>query len=247
MGKPHYVQVESKNALLELLKAGKTFDKIFLANNAYKDPKTAEILSEAGKRHVPVIKSARRLLKRKSRTGALESVIGLMLSENNWDLDDLLTEIFSKKMVPFFLIVDHIKYAQNIGAILRTAYASGVNGVILPVQKNSFVDSEVMRISMGASERVPLVEMNLFDAIKQLKDSGVKIASLDMEGKTYYENDLKGPIAIILGAEDVGISSKLLERSDIKLSIPMREGIGSLNVSVSAGVICYEKLRQEVA
>ena len=100
---------------------------------------------------------------------------------------------------------------------------------------------------MGAAERIPLVEMNLFSAVKQLKKEGLKIFGVHMDGDSYFNVDLTGPCAFILGSEDTGISTGMLERVDQKVSIPMREGIGSLNVSVSAGVLMYDKLRQEVS
>ncbi len=246
MSKAYHIQVDSKNAILELLKADKAFEKIYVATNAFKDPKTLEILSEAGKRNIPIIRVPRRSIDRRSRSGGTKSVLGLLISENSWSLDDLLTHLFSRKQIPFFLILDHLKYSQNIGAIFRVAYASGVNGIVLPVRQKSYIDSEVTRVSMGASERVPVVEMGFFDCIKNLKKNGVKVLALQNGGSIHYKTDLKGPLAIVLGSEDEEISSKILERVDGTVSIPMREGITELNVSVSAGVLCYEKLRQEV-
>ncbi len=246
MSKNYHIQVDSKNAILELLKADKSFEKIYVATNAYKDPKTLEILKEAGKRNIPIIKVPRRSIDRKSRSGGTKSVLGLLISDNCWDLDDLLTHIYSQKQNPFFLILDHLKYSQNIGAIFRLAYASGVNGIVLPIREKSYIDSEVTRISMGASERVPIVEMGFFECIKTLKKNDIKVYAINNEGSIYYEENLKGPIAFVVGAEDEPISSKILERSDGAISIPMREGISELNVSVSTGVVCYEKLRQEV-
>ena len=247
MGKNYHIQVDSKNAILELLKAGKSFEKIYVATNAFKDPKTLAILQEARSREVPVIKVPRRSIDRKSRGRGTKSVLGLLISENSWSLDELLNHLFAQKKTPFFLILDEIKYSQNLGAIFRVAYASGVNGIILPVKKTSYIDSEVTRVSMGASERVPIVEMNFFEAMKDLKKNGVKILALKDEGMNYYEADLKGPLAIVIGSEDEEISSKILERVDGTISLPMREGMNKLNISVSTGILCYEKLRQEVS
>jgi 23S rRNA (guanosine2251-2'-O)-methyltransferase len=246
MGKNYHIQVDSKNAILELLKADKSFEKIYVATNAFKDPKTLAILTEARKRDIPVIKVARRSIDRKSRGRGTKSILGLLISENSWALDDLLNHLFSQKKNPFFLILDNPKYAQNIGAIFRVAYASGVNGIVLPVKQNSYIDSEVTRVSMGASERVPIVEMGVFECMKDLKKNGVKILALHNDGEVYYEQDLKGPLALVIGSEDESISSKVLERVDGTISIPMREGVGELNVAVGTGVLCYEKLRQEV-
>lgn len=246
MPKPKFIQIESKNALLELLKEGRDFDKIFLVSTAFKDPKTKEIIEEAGKRGVPMIKVSRRALNRKLRTSSSESIIGHMFSENLWTLDELLDKIYSENKQPFFLILDDLKYSQNVAAIMRTAFAVGVNGIIVNPQEKSLISDETIRISMGAAERVPLVEMSLFTALKTLKSNDIKIYAVSMEGEHYYDKDLKGPVAFVLGAEDVGISTGVMERVDEKISIPMREGIGSLNVSVSAAVLTYEKLRQEV-
>lgn len=247
MGKNYLIQVDSKNAILELLRADKSFEKIYVATNAFKDPKTLSILTEARKRDIPIIKVARRSIDRRSKGKGTKSVLGLLISENSWSLDDLLNHLFSEKKNPFFLILDNPKYSQNLGAIFRVAYASGVNGIILPVRQNSYIDAEVTRVSMGASERVPIVEMGIFECMKNLKKNGVQILALNNDGGVYYEQDLKGPVAFVIGSEDEPISSKVLERVDGSVSLPMREGIGELNIAVSTGVLCYEKLRQEVS
>lgn len=246
MPREKFVQIESKNAVLELLKEGKKLDRIYIALNAYKDPKTREIVELAGKQKIEVIDVNRRSLNRIARGGSLESVVGMMRAENQWGLSELLEKQYKDGIQPFFLLLDHLKYEQNIGAILRTAYAAGVNGVVTPVKRENFLTSEAIRVSMGAALRVPIVEMSIYAAIKILKTDGVKIVSVSMGERQYYETDLRGPIAFILGAEDTGISTRALEKSDFKITIPMREGIGSLNVAASAAVICYEKLRQEI-
>lgn len=247
MSKQRFIQIESKNALLELLREGRDFERIYLASSAYRDEKTKEIVQLAEEKKIPVIRVPRKTLMRRLRASTSESVVGMMYSQNQWDLDDLLESIYKEKKVPFFLILDEVKYTQNIAAIMRTAFAVGVNGVITHPSDVNLVTDETIRISMGAAERIPLVEMNLFTAIKELKKNGIKVFGVHMDGSTYFETDLKGPCAFVLGAEDVGISTGMLERVDEKISIPMREGIGSLNVSASAAVLMYEKLRQEVS
>jgi 23S rRNA (guanosine2251-2'-O)-methyltransferase len=245
MNREKYIQIESKNALLELLKEGRRFQRIFLAQNAYKDPKTEEIIVEAAKQHVPVNKVTRRILDRRARTSSCESVIGLMEQQNQMKLNELLEDIYSKDDQPFLLVFDHIKYSLNIGAITRTAFGAFVNGIITPIKKANLINNETIRISMGACERIPFVEMNLFQAIKELQEKGIRCVALEVGGVPHYKADLTGPIAIILGAEDVGVSEKILERCDQIVSLPMREGIGSLNVNASAGIVMYEKIRQE--
>jgi len=245
MSQPNIIQIESKNALLELLLDNRDFERIYIASNAFKDVKTHEIIKLANEKRIPIIKVPRRTLNRKARTGA-ESVIGVMVSQNSWGLGELMDKIYEEKKIPFLLILDNIKYTQNIAAIMRTAFAAGVNGIIVPPSQKSLITDETIRISMGAAERIPIVEMNLYEAVKEIKKEDIRVIGVHMDGKTYFEKDLKGPIAFILGAEDVGISTGMLERVDEKISIPMNEGIGSLNVSVSGSILMYEKLRQEV-
>lgn len=247
MPRQKFIQIESKNAILELLKDGKPIDRIYIAQNAYKDPKTREIVEMAHKQKVQVIDINRRSLNRITKAGSVESVVAMTQAENQWGLRELLDKLYSQNMTPFFLLLDHLKYEQNISAVLRTAFAAGVNGVITPISRDNFITGESVRISMGAALRIPIVEIGIFEAIKILQKNGVRIMALTMEGKSFYETDLKGGVAFVLGAEDVGISSKVLEKVDQQISIPMREGIGSLNVSASAAVVCYEKLRQEVS
>ncbi len=247
MPRQKFVQIESKNAIIELLQEGREFMKILIANSAYKDPKTQDILMLASKRRVPIERISRKSLQKHVKSGNVESVVGLMVADNMWKLSDLLVKLREDNKFPFFIILDHVKYDQNIAAILRTAYASGVNGVITPIDVKNFLNNETIRISMGASLRIPIIEMNLFTAIKELQKEGVRVYALDMDGKLFYQEDLRGSVAFVLGAEDVGVSSKVMERVDAKLTIPMREGIGSLNVSASGAVMMYEKLRQEVS
>jgi len=247
MSKDRFIQIESKNALVELLREGRDFERIYIASSAYRDEKTKEIVKLAGEKKIPILRVPRKALQRRLRSSNSESVVGMMFSQNQWNLDELLKKIYEEKKIPFFLVLDDIKYTQNIAAIMRTAFATGVNGIITSPSNVNLITDETIRISMGAAERIPLVEMNLFVAIKRLKEEGIKIYGVHMDGETYFKVDLTGPCAFVLGAEDTGISSRVLERVDKTVSIPMREGIGSLNVSVSAAVLMYEKVRQEVS
>lgn len=246
MSRTKFVQIESKNAVLELLEEGRKFEKIYMALNAYKDPKTLGITQLASKQKTPIEKVSRKFMERLAKTSNSESIVGLMIADNMWTLDELLAKIHEQKVNPFFLLLDHIKYDLNIGAILRTAFASGVNGIITPIKAENFLTHESLKVSMGAAVRIPIVEMNLFSAIGEMKKNGIKVFGVSMEGNKYYDTDLTGPVAFVLGAEDVGISTRVGERVDQNISIPMRTGIGSLNVSASSAIICYEKLRQEV-
>lgn len=243
--KKKYIQIENKNAILELLEDGRKFLKIFLALNAYKDPKTKQILELAAKKGIPIENTSRRIMNRRSKTSSIESIVGMLEPQNQFSLTGLLDMLHSKNEDPFFLIFDDLKYTQNVGAILRSAFAGFVNGIITPIRKDALFTDEIIRISMGAAERIPYVEMNLFAAIKELKKNAVKIVSLHMDGDVYFQSDLTGPVAFVVGAEDTGVSDKILERSDLSVTIPMKHGIGSMNVSASTAIVVFEKIRQE--
>lgn len=243
--KTRYVHVESKNALLELLQAGEKIDKIFVANNAYRDMKTKLIVAEAGRRGVPMEKVTRKRINRLARTKTCESIVGLKPIGKELDLSEVLAREPNQAGSKLFLILDHVEYGQNLGAITRTGFGAKVDGIIIPKRKNRMMTDDVTRISMGASERVPVMQMSLFDAIKRLKDDGFRIVAVHMEGKMYYDEDLTGNVALVLGGESEGISSTMLEKCDAVVSLPMQEGIGSLNVGATAAVLMYEKRRQD--
>lgn len=245
MARRKYAQIENKNAILEILEEGKDFETIYLANNAYKDPKTKKIMQLANSRGIPVEKIARRSITRRSKTSSAESVIALMEIDNQVSINEMLEGIYDKGEDPFILMFSDVRYGHNIGAIFRTAFAAGVNGVITPIEKANLLSDETIRISMGTCLRIPIAEMSLFAALKELQRNAIEIISLDMEGESLFESKLTGPKAIVLGAEDMGVSPKILERSDRRISVPMQPGLGALNVGVSAAVVMYEKFRQD--
>jgi 23S rRNA (guanosine2251-2'-O)-methyltransferase len=240
-----YIQVESRNAILELLQADTPLIKIFIASNSYRDPKSKRIVLEAGSKGIPIQKVSRRRIDRMARSGQSESMIALKEAPPEVELSEILEAHRGKGKTLFVLILDNIRYTQNIGALLRTAYASGVNCAIVSKRKDSHLTDAVIRTSMGASERIPIVQMNLFEAVKELKDVGATIVGIHMEGRPYYDENLKGDVAFVVGSEDIGISRGLLSRCDRLISIPMQDGIDSLNVSAAGAVVMFEKQRQD--
>ncbi len=241
----HTIKIKNKNAILELLENNTKFEKIIMSDHINKDDKIKEIIKMSSERKIPIEKlPVKKLPKRKNSSG-FDNISAIISPENFWRLDKLLDHLYQKGEDPFFIILNNVKYAQNIGAIFRTAYGVGVNGIITQAKRDSIINEETVHISMGAIVRIPIVEMSIFESINELKKNGINIFAIDMSGKNYFKETLKGPSAFILGAEDIGVSSKIMEKIDKKISIPMKEGIDSLNVSVSAGIILYEKLRQE--
>ena len=239
------IKVRNKNAILELLKDNADFEKIVLANDLKQDDLTKEILSMAISRNVLINKIPRRRMD-KGRSGESQEVlIGFLIPKNNWLLRDILDDLLKKNRDPFFLLMNRVGYANNIGVIARTAFAAGVNGLIFQGEQGRFINEETVHFSMGAIVRIPFVKMSIFEALKELQKNGIKTFSLQMGGTTYFKEDLTGPVAFVLGAEGEGVSEKVSSRCDKKLTIPMRKEMDSLNVGISAAIILYEKVRQE--
>lgn len=239
------LKVRNKNAMLELISDGVPFQKISLAGDVHKDATTREILDVAHQRGIDIEKKLNKKME-KGRGGRVhEAIIGHMILSNLCTLPSLISKLYDEKRDPFFLLINRVEYASNIGTIARTAFAAGVNGLIFQGDEERFVNEETLHFSMGALARVPLVKMGVFEALGELQRHGIKTYALEMGGTHYFNEDLGGPAAFVLGAEGEGLSEQVLSRVNTKLSLPMQAGIDSLNVGASAAVILYEKVRQE--
>ncbi len=159
------------------------------------------------------------------------------------DLYDLLER---GSGAPLILILDGVEDPHNFGAILRTAEAVSATGVVIRKARQVQVTETVRKISTGAAELVPIARVpNISEAIRFLKDKGIRVFGIEIDGKNFYtQADFKGPTALVMGSEGEGLSRLVKERCDEILKIPMLGKINSLNVSVAAGVVLYEVVRQ---
>lgn len=237
--------VRNKNAILELLTGGARFERIAIASGLNRDELTNKIVDIATKNKVPI--SIEPILKMAHRRNgeSHEVVAGYLIPNNNWTLPELLGDLYKKKKDPFFLLINRIDFENNIGVIARTAFAAGVNGLIYQGDEERFFNEETLHFSIGSIARIPLVKINIFEALKEMKRNAITTYSVQMGGVSIYEQNLSGPAAFVLGAEDKGVSDEIANRCDKEVSIPMRQGIDSLNVAVSAGIVLFEKVRQE--
>lgn len=160
--------------------------------------------------------------------------------------EEALMRIVAKEATPFILILDCIQDPHNLGAILRTADGAGVHAVVAPKDKQVGITETVRRVSVGAADHVPFVQVtNLARTMERLKDAGIWfVGTSDKAGKSLYELDLKGPLALVLGAEEKGMRRLTEENCDFLAMIPMAGHVDCLNVSVSAGVSLFEAVRQ---
>lgn len=239
------VRVRNKNVLWELLNAGLRFEKITLVNNLKEDNLTTRILSLAKDQNVPIERVPISRMDYGRSGQRREMIVGFLTPEKERTLENLLASLYQNNQTPFFLLLNRVNYASNLGVIIRTAFAAGVNGLIYQGDKNQIFNDETFHISMGTVARISLIKMSIFEALKDLKKNGIKTFSVQMDGTSYFKEDLSGAVAFVLGGEGEGISETISSRCDKKLSIPMQAGIDSLNVSSSAAVVLYEKVRQE--
>lgn len=163
-------------------------------------------------------------------------------------IEPLVEELMEKGLKPLILVLDRITDVRNFGAIARTAECQGVDAILIPAKGSALVTADAVKTSAGALNRIPVCKTNsLKDSLFYLQQCGMRIVSCTEKSKIpLYEVNLRGSVAIILGSEEDGITSDLLNLSDMKARIPMRGEIASLNVGVAAGMILYEKTRQEL-
>ncbi len=239
------ITIRNKNALLELLRSGARFEKISIVPDQEMQSDTKEIIAEAKRRGIHIEETPYKKMA-KSRSGeAREFIAGFLIAEEPKSLSSLIDEIYARDETPFFVLINRVDFPTNIGVIARTAFAAGVNGLIFQGDEREFLNDDTVHFSLGAIARIPLVKSNIFEALDVLKKEGVPTYSLEMKGTTYSNADLTGPAAFVLGAEAEGLSDTIKKRCDFHLAIPMKDGIDSLNVGVSAAIILYEKVRQD--
>jgi len=237
------MQIEGRNPVIETLKSDTKVNLVFVQNKSVNSPKIREIISAARKKGIRVRKVGRNKLEKMSKTKNHQGVIARARRETK-SLSEILEELFRKNKQPFFVLIHEVHHAQNLGAIIRTAECAGCSGVIVPTKVR--ITAEVTRASMGATEHIPIIRENIFNAIKLLKKNAIKIVGLEASGtKTIYKENLTGATALIIGGEHSGVTKSLLAKCDIVLKIPLFGKINSLNMSNAAAIALFEKIRQE--
>ena len=235
--------VAGRNAVLELLKSDKDINKIYVERGE-KHGSINEIVARAREARVVLVEVDSEKLNNMADNH--QGVVAVVPPFNYCEVEDILDYAKEKNEDPFIIILDGIEDPHNFGSIIRTAETAGVHGIIIPKRRNVAVNSTVAKVSTGATAYVKVARVNnLNETIKKLKDSGLWVIGTDGEADTlYYNQDLKGPLAIIIGSEGFGISKLVKENSDILIKIPMKGQITSLNAAVSTGIVIYEAVKQ---
>ena len=237
--------IEGRNPVLEALKSDRTFNKILISKGE-KEGSIKQIIALAKDKGIVIQEVDRVKLDSMSFTHAHQGVIAFASVKDYVELDDILKIAESKGEPPFIVILDEITDSYNLGSMLRTANASGAHGVIIPKRRAVGLNTAVSKASAGAVEYVPVARVtNISQTIEYLKKKNIWVVGTDSSGeKTFYDSDLKGAIALVIGSEGEGIGKLVLEKCDFVVNIPMKGQIASLNAAVAGAIVMYEILKQ---
>ena len=239
-------QVEGRNAVLELLESGKDINKIFVEKGE-KHGSIHKIIAIAKERRIIIVEKEKRQMQEMAQNQNYQGVIAIVPPFEYCEIEDILEEAEKRNEDPFVLILDGIEDPHNLGSIIRTAETSGVHGIIIPKRRAAAVNSTVAKTSAGAVEYMKIARVtNISDAIDKLKRAGLWICGTDINTEKYYNQDLTGPIGIVIGNEGSGMSEKVRKSCDFLVKIPMKGKVTSLNASVSTGIVIYEALKQRL-
>lgn len=230
-------------AVMEAIRAGKEIEKIMIQASLNNDL-IKELISTARTNQVPYTFVPAEKLKKFSAKNH-QGVVCILSSVVYASLDNLIDRAYSEGREPFLLILDRITDVRNFGAIVRSAECAGVDGIVVGDKGNAPITGDAMKTSAGALNHVPICrEKDLKTTMRYLRENGVRVvACTEKARQNIFEAPLSGPVALLMGSEEDGISDVLLRAADELVMIPMRGKIGSLNVSVAAGIAMYQVVR----
>jgi 23S rRNA (guanosine2251-2'-O)-methyltransferase len=235
--------IEGRNPVIEAIKNDREIDKIMIANSA-KEGSIKKIIGMAKEKNIVIQYVDKHKLDEVSTSHSHQGVIAQVSEYKYWELDELIESVKAKNEDPFFIILDEITDPHNLGSIIRTADAVGAHGVIIPKRRSVHI-TPVAKASAGAVEYVPVCKVtNIVNTIKKLKGEGLWIAAADMDGQTFYEQNLTGALGLVIGSEGFGISRLVKQNCDFTVKMPMIGNVTSLNASVAAGILLYEIFKQ---
>ena len=234
--------ITGRNPVIEALRSGRRLEKLYISRTAAGSVKI--IVALAGERGVPIHFEEKQVLD-KFAGGNHQGVVAFVSAHNYCDIEDILELAERRNEDPFVVILAGIEDPHNLGAIIRTAEAAGVHGIIIPKRRAAGVTGTVVKTSAGAAEYMLCAKTaNIVQAIEKLKGLGLWIGACEAGENAYYNSNLTGGIGIVIGGEGTGIGRLIREKCDFILSIPMAGKVNSLNASNAAAIIMYEVRRQ---
>lgn len=233
-------------AVIEAVKSGKTIDKLMI-RSGLKGELFFELMALVKEFSIPFQYVPNERINRvtmKNHQGVLAFISPIEFQ----DIENIIPSLFEKGETPLFVILDQVTDVRNFGAVCRTAECAGVNAIIIPEKGAARISADAVKTSAGALHKIPVCRVkSLQKTIKFLQESGVQIvAATEKANENYYQVDFTGPSAILMGAEDTGISMDYLRVADKMVKIPILGEIESLNVSVAAGILIFEAVKQRL-
>jgi len=233
-------------AVIEAVEAGRQIDKLLVKKDLH-GPLAEELMALVREHRIVTQRVPVERLNRITRKNN-QGVIAMVASVNYYTLEQLVPQFYEDGIEPFVVVLDGITDVRNFGAIARTADCCGVGAIVIAERGAASVNADAVKTSAGALMSLPVCrERSIAGAVRFLKDNGYQIvAATEKSDVLYTAGRYDGPVAVVMGAEDVGISPEVLALCDTPVAIPMFGRIGSLNVSVAAGVMMYEIVRQRL-
>lgn len=233
-------------AVIEAIEAGKTIDKLLIKKDLSGDL-AQELITTAMNHNIVMQRVPQQKIDRVTRKNH-QGVIALLSAVTYYRIEDVVPMLYDEGILPFIVVLDGITDVRNFGAIARTADCAGANAIVIAEHGSVTVQADAMKTSAGALNYLPVCrERNIVGAVRCLKDNGFKIVAVSEKAEmNFTAADYTGPVALVMGAEDKGISSEVMKFCDTKVAIPMFGNIESLNVSVAAGIMMYEVVRQRL-
>ena len=234
-------KVEGRNPVLEAVR-GRVADRILVDEGSKGARRVEEIVDLAKRTGIHVEFAPRRELDKLSETGHHQGVIAFMVRPSYASIEETLAGVEGDVCV---VILDKVQDPMNLGSVLRTGEATGVNAVVIPRRGGVGVTATVRRAAMGGDVYVPVVRERPFRVLRTLREEGVRVVGVDPSGRVdYFDERLTGSVAFVLGGEGVGLSKQMLDKCDVVVRIPMSGHLDSLNVGVAAALVLYERVRQ---
>ncbi len=233
-------------AVIEAIESGKQVDKVLMKKDLSGEL-ARELLSVTREYNVPVQRVPVERINKVTRKNH-QGVIAFMAAVDYYHVDDIVPALYDEGINPLVVVLDGVTDVRNFGAIARTCECAGVNCIVIPERNSVSVNADAVKTSAGALNYLPVCrERNLVKAVQYLRDSGFKVmGASEKTDLNYTKADFTGPVAIVLGAEDTGISTDVLKLCDTLVAIPEFGQINSLNVSVAGGIMIYEVVRQRL-
>lgn len=233
-----------RNPVLEAVRSGREIDRLLIAHGISGGSVTA-IIAKCKAKGVLIKEISPQKLDYYCGGANHQGVAVMLASQEYSTVDDIISLADSRNEKPFIIICDGLEDPHNLGAVIRTAEATGVHGVIIPERRSASLNATVAKAACGALEYVPVARVtNIASTIDLLKERGVWVFGADMDGEDYTKTDFDVPCAIVIGNEGKGIGTLTAKKCDKIISLPMLGKINSLNASVAAGILMYEAVRK---